>query len=163
MGRRGEEFKAPSEGWCATAWRLGIRANLRAAPGRSSVRAFPGLAGGQRFSQAVYCPGIFCHGRGWLAGRAFSKSTPGLYDCFILRWNARSSREVLPGSGCRPPRWRFSARHSRDGRRGVPPEALGPAVRDGTWFWASGRSRFPRGFPPASGLKNVCLRSAPWQ
>jgi hypothetical protein len=44
-----------------------------------------------------------------------------------------------------------------------PVEALGPAVSDGTWFWASGRSRFVRGHPPASGLESACLRAAPWQ
>jgi hypothetical protein len=30
-----------------------------------------------------------------------------------------------------------------------PVEAFGTAVRDGAWFWASGRSRFSRGLPPA--------------
>jgi hypothetical protein len=40
-----------------------------------------------------------------------------------------------------------------------PVEALGA----GAWFWAPGRFRFPHGLPPASGLENPCLRTAPWQ
>jgi hypothetical protein len=44
-----------------------------------------------------------------------------------------------------------------------PVEALGTAVSDGAWLWASGRSRFPGGLPPASGLESACLRTAPWQ
>jgi hypothetical protein len=32
---------------------------------------------------------------------------------------------------------------------GFPVEAPGSGIGDGAWFWASGRSRFPRGIPPA--------------
>jgi hypothetical protein len=42
-----------------------------------------------------------------------------------------------------------------------PVEALGTAVSDGAWFWAPGRSRFPCGLPPASGLELASLRTAP--
>jgi hypothetical protein len=44
-----------------------------------------------------------------------------------------------------------------------PAEVLGAAVSDGAWFWAWGRSRFPRSLPSASGLESACLRTAPWQ
>jgi hypothetical protein len=47
------------------------------------------------------------------------KSRPNLCDHLSLE-RPRSSREALPDSGCRPPRWRFSVRHSRDGCYGVP-------------------------------------------
>jgi hypothetical protein len=35
-------------------------------------------------------------------------------------------------------------------------EAFGTEVRDGAWFWAFGRSCFPRGFPVASRVKRAC-------
>jgi hypothetical protein len=41
-----------------------------------------------------------------------------------------------------------------------PVEALGTAVGDGAWFWASCRSRFPPGLPPASRLESARLRTA---
>jgi hypothetical protein len=68
--------RAASESGCATPWRLRIRANLRAAPMRSLVRAFPGLAGGQGFSNEDF--GL--------------KSHLDLCGHFILHWNARAPR-----------------------------------------------------------------------
>jgi hypothetical protein len=116
--RRGEELKARLGGR-----RLGIRANL--------PPPFLGLLAGSGFLT------------GDLAGRAFPAAiSPEKSPWFVRSLHSsfecpRSSREALSGSGCRPPRWRFSVRHSRDGRREVPPEALGTAVSDGAWFWAS--------------------------
>jgi hypothetical protein len=77
----------------------------------------------------------------------------------------RSSREALPGSDCRPPRWRFSVSHSLIRAMAAvefPVEAFDSRIGDGAWFWGFGRSRFLRGLPPASGLESACLRTAPW-
>jgi hypothetical protein len=45
----------------------------------------------------------------------------------------RSSGEALPGSGCRPPRWRFSVTHSPDGHREFPRRST--RVWDRRWRW----------------------------
>jgi hypothetical protein len=81
-------------------------------PNHSPVRALPGLAGGQGFSQRRFC----------LTVRAISpeKVRRFVWSLYSSLEYPRSSREALPGSGCRPPRWRFSVRHWRDGRGGVP-------------------------------------------
>jgi hypothetical protein len=93
---------------------------------------------------------------GWRAGRFQTAISPEKPARFV--WSLhfslecpRASRGVLLDSGCRPPRWRFSVRHSRDGRRGVPLDVLCVTISDGASFSAPGRSCFPR-----------CLRPAPW-
>jgi hypothetical protein len=73
----------------------------------------------------------FSHGKRGVSTYSFRKKLSGA--ALRLKKSARfvwslhssleypgSSHEALPGSGCRPPRWRFSVRHWRDGRRGVP-------------------------------------------
>jgi hypothetical protein len=76
-----------SERRCATAWRPGIRANLRAA--RGALQCAPFL--------------------GWLANRALPMAVPPEKSARFVRSLRsaqecpRSSREALPGSGCRPP------------------------------------------------------------
>jgi hypothetical protein len=63
---------------------------------------------------------------GWLAGSGFptaispEKSARFVRSLHSAVEDPRSARGALPGSGCRPPRWRFSVRHSRNGRGGVP-------------------------------------------
>jgi hypothetical protein len=69
------------------------------------VRDFLGLVGGQAVIQRRFRLKKFTR---------FMRSLHSSLEC------PRSSREALPDSGCRPPRWRFSVGHSRDARRGVP-------------------------------------------
>jgi hypothetical protein len=51
-----------------------------------------------------------------------------------------------------------------------PVEAPGSGIGDGAWFWASGRSRFPHGLPPAhcvmaalSDARRSSVSGQPWR
>jgi hypothetical protein len=62
---------------------------------------------------------ILCHGR---LPRVSSSEKSARYVCSLHSplECPRSWREVLSVSGCRPPQWRFSVKHSRDDRREIP-------------------------------------------